>query len=152
MYVVLLSAPLSAEIVIVSASVRVTVTFVPPTKVTSSVPALESVSLSDASDPLATALIEYVVFVLSGTDKLIPPAVFEIVTLPPFVSVASVYPVPLPINSCPFDGAVLKPVPPFATAKSVPDQSSLLILSAMALLSSLSLSSKINFFFRWFHV
>ena len=47
----------------------------------------------------------------------IPPAVLVIEMLDPAVSVALVYPLPLPINKAPLAGVVVTPVPPDATGK-----------------------------------
>jgi hypothetical protein len=51
--------------------------------------------------------------------NVIVPAPFVIVIPAPAVSWATVYPVPLPIKSCPFAGTVFTPVPPCAIG-SVP--------------------------------
>ena len=47
---------------------------------------------------------------------LIPPAEFVIVMLDPAVNVVRVNPVPLPMSIAPLAGAVVRPVPPLATA------------------------------------
>ena len=49
-----------------------------------------------------------------------PPDVLEMLTLVPAVKVASEYPVPLPIRSCPLVGIVVNPVPPLVTGNAEP--------------------------------
>jgi hypothetical protein len=50
-------------------------------------------------------------------EIVIAPAVLAIVTPVPWVNVANVKPVPLPIGICPFVGVAVSPVPPRATPK-----------------------------------
>ena len=66
--------------------------------------------------------------VIPEAATVMPPDAFVIVMPEPGVIVVLVNPVPLPISICPFNGAVVKPVPPLATAIAVPLQTPLVIV------------------------
>ena len=84
----------------VPAIVMVPLVVIGPPEVVS--PVVPPETFTDVTVPPAEGVAEIVM----------PPAVLEMLTFVPAVRVLRVYPVPLPISSCPLEGVAVTPVPP----------------------------------------